>query len=92
MPPEIVRRRLLVHGHVQGVFFRDSIRERARREDVAGWACNRDDGTVEVVLEGSESAVARVAAFCEIGPPQATVRGVETRAEQPEGLHGFEIG
>ena len=72
MPREIVRRRLLVHGRVQGVFFRDSIRERARREGVAGWARNRDDGTVEVVLEGAESAVASVAAFCETGPPQAT--------------------
>ena len=69
MPREIVRRRLLVHGRVQGVFFRDSIRERARREGVFGWARNRDDGTVEVVLEGDETAVTSVAAFCETGPP-----------------------
>ncbi|HXO08737.1 MAG TPA: acylphosphatase [Solirubrobacteraceae bacterium] len=87
----IVRRRLVVHGRVQGVFFRDSTRERARREGVAGWARNCEDGTVEVVLEGPEPAVASVAAFCELGPPQASVRSVETRSEQPQGLSGFEI-
>jgi acylphosphatase len=87
----VVRRRLLVHGRVQGVFFRDSTRERARREGVAGWARNCNDGSVEVVLEGAEPAVASVAAFCEVGPPQASVRDVEMRSEEPQGLTGFEI-
>jgi acylphosphatase len=73
------------------VFFRDSIRQRARREGVAGWARNREDAVVEVVLEGERAAVDRVAAFCEIGPPQALVRGVEAHSEEPEGLNGFEI-
>jgi acylphosphatase len=91
MPPDVIRKRLLVHGRVQGVFFRDSTRERARREGVSGWARNRADGTVEVVLEGAEPAVANVAAFCEVGPPQASVRNVEMRCEEPEGLIGFEI-
>jgi acylphosphatase len=86
-----IRKRLLVRGRVQGVFFRDSTREWARREGVAGWARNRDDGAVEVVLEGCAPAVARVAEFCEIGPPQASVREVEMRSEEPEGLTGFEI-
>jgi acylphosphatase len=91
VPPEIVRRRLRVHGRVQGVFYRDSTRERARREGVSGWAKNCADGTVEVVLEGPEPAVSSVAAFCEVGPPQASVRDVEMRSEEPQGLSGFEI-
>lgn len=91
MSPDLIRRRLLVQGRVQGVFFRDSTRQRARREGVAGWARNRSDGAVEVVLEGPRTAVDRVAEFVEIGPPQASVRDVESYAEEPEGLTGFEI-
>lgn len=87
----IVRRRLRVHGRVQGVFFRDLTRERAQREGVAGWAKNCADGTVEVVLEGGPSAVARVAAFCERGPRGAHVERVDSSNERSEGLHGFEI-
>jgi acylphosphatase len=87
----IVRRRLRVHGRVQGVFFRDATRERAHREGVAGWARNCADGTVEVVLEGRPGAVARVAAFCERGPRGAHVARVDSSDERSEGLHGFEI-
>jgi Acylphosphatase len=50
MSADTVRRRVVVSGRVQGVFFRDSTRERAEAEGVAGWACNRGDGAVEVVL------------------------------------------
>ena len=91
MTSDLVRRRLLVRGRVQGVFFRDSARQRARHEGVAGWARNREDGALEVVLEGPRPAVDRVAAFCETGPPQASVRGVEAHSEEPEGLTGFEV-
>lgn len=86
-----IRNRLLLTGRVQGVFFRDSIRELARSEGVGGWACNRSDGAVEMVLEGSEEAVARVIAFCQHGPEQARVHDVEIDVEEPEGLTEFEI-
>jgi acylphosphatase len=86
-----VRRRVVVQGRVQGVFFRDSVRERARAHDVDGWACNRSDGAVEVVLEGERDQVARVVRFCETGPSRADVGNVEVSEEQPEGLSGFEI-
>jgi acylphosphatase len=91
MAEEIVRTRLVVRGRVQGVYFRDSTRECARREGVTGWALNRADGAVEVVLEGGRQAVARVAVFCENGPPHAAVSSVEACAEKPEGLSDFEI-
>jgi acylphosphatase len=93
MSPETIRRRVVVHGHVQGVFFRDSTRERAEAEGVAGWACNRGDGAVEVVLEGPAEAVERVVAFLREGPGRARVEDVEEVEEggRPEGLSRFEI-
>jgi acylphosphatase len=91
MGSEILRRRLVLHGRVQGVFFRDSIRSCARSEQVAGWARNRPDGTVEAVLEGPVEAVEAVLRFCRQGPPQAEVRRVEVSEEPPEGLTGFDV-
>jgi acylphosphatase len=91
MSSDTIRRRLVVHGKVQGVFFRDSTREAARNEGVAGWATNRPDGSVEVVLEGPPGAVDLVAGYVRRGPSSARVDNVETRDEAPEGLSGFEI-
>ncbi len=91
MAADVIRRRLLVHGRVQGVFFRDSTRERAWREGVSGWARNLTDGAVEVVLEGRPEAVARVASFCQRGPRGARVDRVQASDEPSEGLKGFEI-
>ncbi|MFL5824118.1 MAG: acylphosphatase [Solirubrobacteraceae bacterium] len=91
MGDELIRCRAVVHGRVQGVFFRDSARERARAHGVSGWACNRSDGAVEAVLEGPREAVDRVLRFLETGPPRAAVERVEVNEEKPEGLSGFEI-
>jgi acylphosphatase len=91
MAAELVRKRLVVSGQVQGVWFRDSTRERARVEGVSGWASNLSNGTVEVVLEGSPGGVARVVRFCEIGPRSARVERVVVVDEPPQGLAGFEI-
>jgi acylphosphatase len=88
---ETVRRRVIVRGRVQGVFFRDSTRERARAHGVSGWVCNRDDGAVEAVLEGSPEAVDCVVRFVETGPPHASVEHVDVEDERPEGLSGFEV-
>ena len=85
-----MRRHLIVHGRVQGVFFRDSVRETAENEGVSGWAANRDDGTVEVMLEGPAEAVESVIGFCRIGPMSADVTSVDVAEEVPEGLSGFE--
>jgi acylphosphatase len=80
-----------VQGRVQGVFFRDSARERARAHGVAGWVRNRPDGAVEAVVEGEPDAVERVLRFFQTGPPQARVEDVEVKDESPEGLSGFEV-
>lgn len=80
---------MIVHGFVQGVWFRASVREQARAGGVSGWASNRSDGTVEVVIEGEPPAVARVVDYCRIGPPGARVDHVDVDDEPPEGLSGF---
>jgi acylphosphatase len=87
-----VRRRVVVHGRVQGVFFRDTARERARAHGVAGWVRNRPDGALEAVFEGSLDDVERLVRFCRTGPPRAAVERVEVSEEEPEGLSGFEVG
>ena len=86
-----IRRRVVVHGRVQGVFFRDSIRERAHGRGVRGWVCNRADGAVEAVFEGSVDEIDSVVSFCQRGPSGADVADVEVIEEEPEGLSGFEV-
>ena len=78
-------------GRVQGVFFRDTVRNAAEREGVAGWVRNTSDGTVEAVLEGDAAAVERVIALSREGPPAAEVDAVEVFDEQDEGLTGFRV-
>ena len=91
MAADKIRRRLVVHGKVQGVFFRDSTRHAARNEGVSGWAANRSDGSVEVVLEGAADAVQSVVGYCRRGPSSADVHSVDEHEETPEGLTGFQI-
>ena len=85
----IVRRRVLVSGRVQGVFFRDTCRRMAAQAGVSGWARNLDDGRVEAVFEGEQPAVDRMVAWCREGPSRAVVTGVEVRDEEPAGERGF---
>ncbi|MGE5635632.1 MAG: acylphosphatase [Nocardioidaceae bacterium] len=86
-----VRRRVVVHGLVQGVNFRWAMRREAASRGVAGWARNRVDGTVEAVFEGDRAGVSAAVAFCHRGPRSAVVERVETFEEEPEGLVGFEV-
>ena len=87
----MIRRRVVVHGLVQGVFFRDSTRRLAQRHGVAGWVANRPDGAVEAVFEGEADAVERLVAFSRAGPRGARVESVEVVEEGPEGLRGFAV-
>ena len=87
----MIRRRVVVHGLVQGVFFRDTVRRRALAANVAGWVRNNWDGTVEAAFEGEEDAVARLVAFCREGPRGARVDRVEIAVESPQRLSGFSI-
>lgn len=87
----MIRRRVIVHGLVQGVFFRDSTRRLAQRQGVTGWVANRPDGAVEAVFEGEPGAVERLVAFSREGPRGAQVESVEVTEEAPEGLTGFAV-
>jgi acylphosphatase len=81
----------VIHGRVQGVFFRDTFRRIAERNGVSGWARNTREGTVEAVLEGDEEAVDRAIDWARRGPEGAAVEQVEVSEEEPEGLTGFAI-
>jgi acylphosphatase len=87
----VVRRRVVVRGHVQGVFFRDSVRRLAERHGVSGWVANRWDGAVEAVFEGEPEAVERLTEFCRTGPRGAYVDHVEVSEEEPVGESGFSV-
>jgi acylphosphatase len=86
-----MRRRVVVHGRVQGVFFRDSCRREARAAGVGGWVRNRPDGTVEAVFEGDDAAVERMVGWMRKGPSRAEVERAEVHDEGPEGLSTFDI-
>ena len=88
---ELVRKHVVVSGHVQGVFFRDSTRREAARRGVAGWVRNRPDGAVEAVFEGPPDAVSALVEFCSSGPRGASVDDVSVSPEDPEGLREFEV-
>ena len=88
---DTVRRRVVVHGFVQGVFFRDTVRRRALAVGVAGWVRNNRDGTVEAAFEGDPAAVEALVALSHKGPRGAQVERVEVFDEEPEGIAGFRI-
>ena len=87
----MIRRRVLIRGKVQGVFFRDTTRRQAESRGVAGWVDNRSDGSVEALFEGDQDDVEAMIAFCRQGPRGAEVDGIEVSEEQPEGLTGFAV-
>ena len=86
-----VRRRVLVSGRVQGVWFRESCRAEALAAGVTGWVRNLSDGRVEAVLEGPPAAVERVVAWCHAGPRRARVDAVEVSEQTPVGEAGFRV-
>jgi acylphosphatase len=87
----VTRKRVVVRGRVQGVFFRDTTRRRAQAAGVSGWVSNRSDGAVEAVFEGDAEAVDELTAFAQRGPSGAEVTSIEVTEEEPEGASGFEV-
>ncbi len=86
------RAHLYVSGQVQGVFFRDSARQRAERLGLTGWVKNLPDGRVEALFEGPSERVREMVRWCEQGPQQATVENVKTEFQASKGdLTGFEV-
>ena len=86
-----VRRRVVVHGRVQGVFFRDSCHRMASTAGVSGWVRNRNDGAVEAVFEGDREAVDRMVTWSKQGRRRAEVTDVEVIQEEPQGESSFRV-
>jgi acylphosphatase len=87
----IVRRRVVVHGRVQGVWFRESARRRAGELGVGGWVRNRRDGAVEAELEGGAEAVEVLVAWFGRGPSGAHVERLDVEELEPSGETGFRV-
>lgn len=87
----VIRRRVVAHGRVQGVFFRDTCRRQASAHRVSGWVINREDGAVEAVFEGEPSAVQAMVDWARSGPAQAYVTQLEVIDEEPRGERGFSV-
>ncbi|HEX7810885.1 MAG TPA: acylphosphatase [Burkholderiales bacterium] len=78
----MIARRLCIRGHVQGVYYRESMRQQARAVGVTGWVRNRADGSVEAVVQGDHMAVERMIDWARRGPPAARVD--EVRIEEAD--------
>ena len=79
-----ITKHLIVHGRVQGVGYRESMRREAERYGVTGWVRNRRDGTVEAQVHGWPDAVARILEWARRGPPAARVTSVDVSEAQGE--------
>ena len=85
------RAHVFVSGNVQGVYYRANTRDAAQEKGVDGWVKNLDDGRVEAVFEGPESAVEELVEWCHTGSPAANVDDVAVEYGDSEGEDGFEI-
>lgn len=81
--------RIIVHGRVQGVWFRAWTREQASGRGLDGWVRNRRDGSVEALFAGDDQRVEEMIAACNDGPPHAKVTGVERFPAAPPDEPGF---
>ncbi len=80
----MITKLLTIHGRVQGVFYRESMRQEAMRLGVTGWVRNRKNGTVEALIQGEAPLVADLIAWCHQGPPAAKVEKVEEKTVPAE--------
>lgn len=84
-------KRVVVHGKVQGVFFRDSVSREAESRGLSGWVRNTDDGTVEALFSGASEAVDALVDYCRSGPPDASVDAVDVEDAEPYEGTGFSV-
>jgi len=83
--------RLYVEGSVQGVFFRNFIRENAEKLDLNGFTRNLEDGRVEVFLEGDNDKVDKMIELCKKGPKHSQIRKVEEKEEKFQDFKNFKV-
>lgn len=87
-----VRAHLIISGKVQGVYFRQNMKQVAKKHNVTGWVMNLKNGDVEAVIEGEEKDVNEVIEWCHVGPSNARVEDVKVKFEEYKGeFDSFEI-
>jgi acylphosphatase len=89
--PDDTARDVVIHGLVQGVFFRGACLDEASAAGVRGWVRNEYDGTVAAHFEGSPQAVEAMVEWCRKGPRHAVVQRVDVAESTPEGHARFEV-
>jgi acylphosphatase len=87
----LISAHLIVHGKVQGVWYRAGAREQALKMGLCGWAKNCLDGTVEIHAEGEKEILEQFISWCRKGPPAAQVSALDIEWGEPQGLTTFEI-
>lgn len=87
-----VRAHVYIRGHVQGVFFRATTKEKASEYGIHGWVKNCTDGRVEAVFEGKKEAVDKIIDWCRKGPAGAFVEEMQVHKEEhSDAFDGFSI-
>lgn len=89
MKGPLIAKRLRIHGRVQGVWYRESMRREAERLGVRGWVRNRMDGSVEAAVEGETGAIDLLVRWAHRGPEDARVQRVDV-TDDPGGYKTFE--
>ena len=85
--------RFIIHGRVQGVFFRDSTRQVAKNLNIKGLAVNQSDGTVVVIADGTQDSLRKLKSWLIVGPDMAKVERVEeVDIESHQEFNDFTIG
>ncbi len=92
MSSDLAHAKVVAHGRVQGVFFRETMRRAASERRVSGSAINLADGTVECHFEGPRSLVEEMIEAARTGPPTAEVTGLEIEWQDPTGTQHFTTG
>ncbi|VVB83316.1 Acylphosphatase [uncultured archaeon] len=83
--------RLYIKGTVQGIFFRQFIKDNAERNNVKGFARNLEDGRVEVFIEGNQEDVDKMIELCRKGPKHSQIDDVELKEEKFQDFKEFKI-
>ena len=83
--------RLYIKGTVQGIFFRQFIKENAERNDVKGFVRNLEDGRVEVFIEGDNENIDKMIELCNKGPKHSKIDNVEVKEEKIQDFKEFKI-
>ncbi|MDX1628952.1 MAG: acylphosphatase [Fulvivirga sp.] len=83
--------KVTISGKVQGVFYRDSTRRKARELGITGWVRNEPDGTVYMEAEGEKEQLDELIDWCKEGPPRARVENVHYTADEVQGFEKFEV-